>query len=415
MVNNRPIFAWNNALVEQLREEQLGSPDAARVACLLNLSLYDIVNDIDMVRSDTSLHEQYVVDPTVTSSASRPLAANAAGHEILTDAFGSKQRFDQLFEEIEQSLADEAETEEGTQWGRTVATEIIERRSDDGHDAEHDYDACEDSAWAEECGENRIGFFRDTDWGSAHWADVDWWMFDAEREGADKFRPDGPPPHDSEAYAEGWRETYEKGDVRKMDESDEEWQIAAFWRAPSGAIPTAGRWIKIALTTVSADEYSISELSRLFAQLSLALGEASLATMEAKVYYGFWRPRRAIWHADEDGNDATTKDEGWDSMAFGGSPEYLSGLAALGGAGKTILAEYVGDETPFDLRLLAGTSSDDLEETTRSFDSFTDALEESLDARLYAGNHFPFTLTDSREAGETIAEFVLEESVQPIE
>jgi len=74
-----------------------------------------------------------------------------------------------------------------------------------------------------------------------------------------------------------------------------------------------------------------------------------ISTWECKAHYGFWRPITAIRNADADGNDDTFADEEWTPLAVGGSPEYSSGLAAFGGAGRAVLAEYFGDETPFDL------------------------------------------------------------------
>ncbi len=402
------MLAWNELLAERIREDELGTAGASRTFCLLDTSIYDAVNGIDAARPEESHCEPYAVDPDVEPAASRPAAANAAGHEVLTAYFGTDPRFEETFATIDEGLyGADRNVRKGTAWGREVASEILALRADDGHDAGTTYEIGEGSVCTEPA------CFR-YEWGSPHFSRVDPWTWDVEADGRDAFRPDGPPPLDGGEYAASWIELHERGEDR-ADRPPEQVEIAEFWRGGAGTTRPSGRWMVIGLTVASEADLSISETARLFAHLALALGDAVISTWECKAHYGFWRPITAIREADADGNDDTFADEGWTPLAVGGSPEYSSGLAAFGGAGRAVLVEYFGDGTPFDLTLHAGNSPEELSPTTRSFDSFSDALSESMDSRVYVGNHFRFTLDDSREAGEEIGEHVLETHLTPVD
>ena len=50
----------------------------------------------------------------------------------------------------------------------------------------------------------------------------------------------------------------------------------------------------------------------------------------------------------------------------------------------------------------------------RSFNSFTDAIDEVQDARIFAGIHFRSATHDGQVLGSSVAEFVLENAVQPV-
>jgi hypothetical protein len=50
----------------------------------------------------------------------------------------------------------------------------------------------------------------------------------------------------------------------------------------------------------------------------------------------------------------------------------------------------------------------------RSFDSFSTALEEVKDARIFAGIHFRSATTDGQTLGASVAEYVVENAVQPL-
>jgi hypothetical protein len=149
--------------------------------------------------------------------------------------------------------------------------------------------------------------------------------------------------------------------------------------------------------------------ARFLALLNIAMADAAIACFEAKYHYVFWRPITAITLADTDGNAATQADLTWTPLfptpAF---PEYPSGHSTVSSAAATVLETFFGKKTSFSVEadLLLGIS--------RSFRSFSDALEEVQDARINAGIHFRFATEDGQSTGIAVANYVLGHALQPL-
>ena len=154
---------------------------------------------------------------------------------------------------------------------------------------------------------------------------------------------------------------------------------------------------------------STLESARLLALLNLAIADAAIGCWEAKYTYVFWRPVTAIPLAETDGNPATTPDPTWMPLfATPAHPEYPSGHSCVSGAAGVILANYFGERTRFSVE------SDVMPGVVRSFDSFSTALEEVKNARIFAGIHFRSATNDGQTLGVSVAEYVLENAVQPL-
>ena len=139
--------------------------------------------------------------------------------------------------------------------------------------------------------------------------------------------------------------------------------------------------------------------ARLFALLNLAIADAAIGCWDAKYTYVFWRPITAIPEAAADGNAATTADPTWAPLfATPAHPEYPSGHSCVSGAAGVVLADAFGDHTRFTVE------SDALPGITRSFRSFSSALEEVANARIFAGIHFRSATDDGQVLGESVAQ-----------
>jgi membrane-associated phospholipid phosphatase len=88
-------------------------------------------------------------------------------------------------------------------------------------------------------------------------------------------------------------------------------------------------------------------------------------------------------------------------------PEYPSGHSTVSGAAAVVLANFFGEKTHFtiDNDLLIGL--------TRSYRSFTQALDEVKNARIFAGIHFRFSCDDGTEVGGKVGNWVLEHALLP--
>jgi hypothetical protein len=149
--------------------------------------------------------------------------------------------------------------------------------------------------------------------------------------------------------------------------------------------------------------------ARLLAQLNVAIADAAIACFEAKYTYVFWRPVTAIPLAATDGNPATNEDPAWMPLfATPAHPEYPSAHSCLSGAATGVLANRFGDRTHFSME------SDQMPGVVRSFKSFSAALEEVQNARIFAGIHFRSATRDGTTVGASVAEYVIEHLAQPV-
>lgn len=181
--------------------------------------------------------------------------------------------------------------------------------------------------------------------------------------------------------------------------------MALFW-----AGNTPGYWNRIAGTVVSRHPgLSLLRKARVFALLNVAMADAAIACWDAKYYYQFWRPITAITNADLDGNPATDIDLNWTPLlgVTPGHPEYVSGHSTVSAAAAWVLGRIFGDNTPFRV------DSERVPGVWRAFHSFSSAVLEVNDARVFAGIHYRTSCLDGNTVGRAVARFVMEHSMRP--
>lgn len=401
------IVEWNKTLLEVIRLTAETPTETVRRIAMLTTAMYDAVASIEAARG-TARDETYHRYGDHPPGDASPLAAlGGAARNTLS---GMYPEFAQMFDErltVTLTRAGEldGDVEAGEAWGRTVGQQAIEEREDDGHRDEEPggYDPCPGDDPAETPGCWRGGEVGN--WRDSHYAFLDPWVL----EGPASFP--GPPPMDGEEYAESWLEVYELGNDN--DDRPQEWvDIATFWRGGPGTARPSGRWLRIANEAVTAGEYdrSLLETAWLMSLVGNALGDAGVSTWHSKHEHGYWRPAEAIEAGDVDGNPETFADPDWKPISVGTNPEYPSALAVYGAAAKTILVSVLDtDDVAFAMR------SSGPPEMTRSFDSFSHALEESVESRLFVGNHFGFALDHGVDVGEKIGQMVLKRAPNPFD
>jgi len=74
-----------------------------------------------------------------------------------------------------------------------------------------------------------------------------------------------------------------------------------------------------------------------------------------------------------------------------------------------VLANHFGEHTHFRIE------SDVMPGVVRSFESFTAALNEVQNARIYAGIHFRSATRDGEALGAAVAQYVLDNAVRPVD
>ncbi len=405
------VAEWNRVFLDAARQAEANTAGVSRAGALLHVAQFDAVNGINAVMDAQQHYESYHVSNfDVPSSASREAAAIESAFVVLSELFPD-QEFDGEREEAIDTLpggANQTAVQQGLKWGAAVAREIIDRRASDGHDEELNYTPpCDEngerppSCWTRD--------LQGRPWSSPQFASMTPWTMT----GPDQFRAPGPPALDSQEYADAVKEVKELGafvaEERRVEVDQKRHDTALFWQGGGGTSRPPGKWYLIAQTVTESLGTTLTEDTRLFALLSMALADATVACWDSKFAYGFWRPVNAIHYADGDGNDQTVADPDWQPRAEGGSPEYSSGLTTYAGAAETILVDFVGtDDFTFEL------TSDDTGETRR-YHRFSEATEQNVLSRIYLGNHFRFSLEDGLGAGRALGQHITTTFLQPVD
>jgi hypothetical protein len=90
-------------------------------------------------------------------------------------------------------------------------------------------------------------------------------------------------------------------------------------------------------------------------------------------------------------------------------PEYPSGHSTVSSSATRVLTHFFGERTSFSM------TSDVMLGVVRSFSSFSDALHEVMNARVFAGIHFRTACEDGEVTGTAVADYILTNSLQPVE
>jgi hypothetical protein len=135
----------------------------------------------------------------------------------------------------------------------------------------------------------------------------------------------------------------------------------------------------------------------MFAMLYMTGADALISTWNGKARWLFWRPITAIREAAADGNPSTTADPAWapliNTPAY---PDQPSGLTSVSAAMAESLEEVFGHRVRFSATSLFSN-------TTRSYRSFDDAVDEVIEARILSGIHFRKADEDGADLGRQVA------------
>jgi len=155
----------------------------------------------------------------------------------------------------------------------------------------------------------------------------------------------------------------------------------------------------------------LSDSSRLFAVLNIAMADTAFTIWSAKRHYGAdpaqvtWRPLTAITLADTDGIPETVPDPDWlPLVATPSHPEYPAGHPAQNGAAATVLLSQFADAQTLTLTT-SGLPS-------QTYTSISQARADGNNARVWGGMHYPSTVAISDAVGEAIANYVNANSMQ---
>jgi len=394
-VSTNVITEWNQnaAALTLLPASALAPVQQTRAMAIVQVGVHDAVNGI------TFKFETYLPQGPPPAGASPDAAAIAAAHQTLLGLFGDgpfavlgNRTLGQVYAD---SLAAHglSPNDPGIEFGRSAANAILAERAND-HAAVAQFDYAVPGA-------GTPGVWTRINNAPAllpGWGNVTPFVLKS----GSQFRPDAPPALNSDVYTRDYNEIKDIGRQVGSSRTTLQSQIATFWRASPTAI-----WNPIANQVISANGLDISSTARAYALFYLAASDASVACWEAKYYYNSWRPQLAIRAGDLDGNDQTDVDLTWTPfVATPPHPEYPSGHTDNSGAMAFVLSSMFGNEPGATLEVT-------LSGITRQWNSFDQAVDEVIDARVFSGIHFRNSDEVGARQGRQVAQFVLTHALRP--
>jgi PAP2 superfamily len=383
------VTQWNLTMIAGLEAAAIPPPPAARIGAIVQASVFDAVNGI------AYRYTPYHVAPAAPRGASRDAAAAAAADTALVALIpAQKPLFDAQLAATLAQLSDDPShpgqsVQRGFAWGVTVANEILAWRATDGFTTVPPYTlGSAPGDWQLTpplfLQPPQAPLFR-------QFATMTPFALTS----PSQFLPPGPPPLTSARYAQDLAEVQALGSAASTVGAAEQTQTAIFWQDDT---PSA-MWNRVADQLAQANDLPLAPNARLLAQLNIALADATIAVWNAKNTYNFWRPVTAIRAAS---------DPAWTPLlptpAF---QEYPSAHSGVSSAAAAVLASFYGDAIPFTV------TSAGLPGVQRDFTTFSSAVHQVEDARIYAGFHFRFSCTDAATLGAQVARYVTSTLMQP--
>ena len=226
---------------------------------------------------------------------------------------------------------------------------------------------------------------------------------------ASAFRPAGPDPLTSSAYAEDFDETREYGRIDSSVRTAEQTDIAYFW-----AENPYVHWNRNIVRLAVANGLSLRDSARFFALVHTTASDAIIAGFEAKYYFTAWRPRTAIPLADFDGNPDTDADASWKPLLSVNHPEYPSGHGFWTTAVLEAVSAFFGGNRVTWTLATSKAAVPKLVQTERTFDRLNAILLDVTNARIWAGLHWRHSMRHGSQIGRHVAAHVSRHYFRPV-
>jgi hypothetical protein len=365
-------------------------------------AVYDAVNAIDRG------HQPYLVDleevgaqPWDSQDAAAATAAYLVLSEITPDA--RQAGLDAAYGTTMLNIPDGPIKQGGIDAGEATAQAMLDQRAGDGFMA----------AFTPVIGSDP-GDWRPIGWPAAPVFDPDGWVANLKPfliESPSQFRSHGPNSLKSGKYAKEYNEVKELGALNSSSRTADQTAAAVFWQfAPTALWNTLGRDL--------ADRYDLdtADQARFYAMYNLAAADGAISCWNDKYYWNFWRPRAAIREGDTDGNPKTIGDPTWESLFAPATPttpplstppfpDHPSGHGCVSGAVLNTMADFFGRDK-VQITVVGGRTLNGVTIPPRTFDRFSDALDEIVEARIWGGIHFRTADETGADIGGKVAHYL---------
>lgn len=216
-------------------------------------------------------------------------------------------------------------------------------------------------------------------------------------------RAPAPPALDSATWARDFNEVRRLGGKHNSERSAQQSSEALFWVGQGNEI----------LIDQAAErrDWSLLQAARLHAMLAMAVDDSTLAVVESKYFWNFWRPITAIRRADLDGNDATEVDADWEPFRrTPNHPEYPCAHCQRGGTTAGVLEGEI-DLMDGETFKVYDSKSPEKAITINSFKEFEERMSMS---RIYIGAHYRSSNEAGEQLGRAVAQIAREHFAVPL-
>ncbi len=384
------VLEWNRITFDQLLDQP--PPLQMRFGAIVQLAVFEAVNSVD------GEYQSTVDLPRSSPGAFAPAAAVSAAHRVLRSYFPERAaEFDAAREKSLARIAAGPARDAGIAAGEAAALAVMASRENDGaeNDASYLPGSADPGQWqlTADCPPTGGVFL--------HWRDVKPFVIRS----AEQFRLPPPPSLGSTRYARAYGEVMEKGARDSTQRPPDRTLVAQFYET----FGDGGLWNPVARQLARASRQTLAQNARTFALMNLALNDLTIALVETKYHYHFWRPETAIIAGGTDGNDRTQPDASYAPLVPAPChPSYPSGHAATSGAAREVLERTFGARRHRIVVTQPAMPGVKLEYST--LEEITDDID---DARVYGGIHFRFDQKGGAEQGRNVGAYVFRQAFKP--
>jgi hypothetical protein len=381
---NDPVMEWNQIALAATVTAAQGAVPQIRSMAIVHTAVHDAVNAI------TGKYETYLAESCSEADGSPEAAAIAAAHYALARLFPLQATALGSLRAMSLAARGLTESDPGIAVGESAAAAILANRLTDGAaQAQFPYTAPGaglPGVWVVVGAPPPV---------LPGWGSVRPWALQS----GSQFRPDDPPALHTRRYARDYDEVKTFGAIDSQARTPLQTNIALFWNGSPSAI-----WNSVTRHVLSSRRLDLSSKARVFALLYLAAADASIACWDAKYTYNFWRPITAIRGGDVDGSDHTVADYTWEPLlATHQHPEYPSGHSTNSSAMATVLRRLFGDNPGSPIIASIPT----MPQFPREWTTFSEGVDEVIDARVFTGFHFRASDEVGARVGRQVARFVM--------
>eukprot|EP00741_Cyanophora_paradoxa_P009690 tig00001600_g9388.t1 len=385
------VLDWNAAFCDVLKTS---APDwdtgrVARAGAMLHIAIADAYEDASRLPAQ-SLRG-------VTRGAAAEAAVAFAAHDVLAAVLPSSQ-WDLRLRDFVAAARPSASTpdpglEAAARVGSRAARRVLEERVDD-----------HSNAFAYYAATNGPGRWRPTPPLFKQMPQSPAWRLVTPFSGkphAFFALEHGPPDLFSREYAAAVALTQELGARESPTRTEGQTELAYFWAdSAPGRDSRPAHWNRIAATIAQQQQMSLRDTAKFFRLVNVALADVSIADKVNKFKFDQWRPVTAI-REGVNGNEFIRAQPDWTPlMDTENSQEYPSAHAACAAALVHVISKFL-PSLSFPPEGLAVTSDSPMipPGVVRTYQSLDEIVEEVAMSRVYAGNHFSFSVAAGRVLG----------------